>query len=277
MSDLLVPLASFRFLYRVLPALLLGLLLWPALGRAQVLDDSTKVIYGAKTTRVLYEADILREQYEGRLIDTTLTNQMRDRYWFHDTTFQQDLGNVGTASRRLLWEADNGIGARYGRNVFDKYARNSATIPYYDTRSPFTFFRFIQSAVGEQVFELSYSRSLGKNLNVGLAYERFASRKVLAASRRENFTEHSNVLFFARYQTTDERYHALFNINTARHRIPEQGGIRYGASDTLATGEPRPGSLFGYELEDVNLSWALNADDRDEVRLVQTLRLLGRA
>ncbi|WP_157807405.1 putative porin [Hymenobacter chitinivorans] len=279
MSDLLFPLSCFRLFVRVSIVLLLGLL-WPALLRAQVLDDSTKVVYGAKTTRVLYEADIMREQYEGRVIDTTLTNQVRDRYWFHDTTFQQDLGNVGTASRRLLWDANNGIGARYGRTVFDKFARNSATIPYYDTRSPFTFFRFIQSAVGEQVFELSYSRSLGKNLNVGLAYERFASRKVLATNGRENFTEHSNVLFFARYQTKDERYHALFNINTARHRVPEQGGIRYGATDSIEDGpdkgKPRPGSLFSYGFENVNLTRALNAEDRDEIRLVQTLRLLGR-
>ncbi|UOQ51889.1 putative porin [Hymenobacter cellulosivorans] len=280
MSDLLVPLASFRFFHRVSFVLLLGLLLWPALLRAQVLDDSTKVIYGAKTTRVLYEADIMREQYEGRVIDTTLTNQVRDRYWFHDTTFQQDLGNIGTASRRLLWEPNNGIGARYGRTVFDKFARNSAEIPYYDTRSPFTFFRFIQSAVGEQVFELSYSRSLGRNLNVGLAYERFASRKVIAANGRENLTEHSNVLLFARYQTQDDRYHALFNINTARHRVPEQGGISYGPTDRIEEGDrkgaPRPGSLFGYDLEDVRLERSLNIDDRDEIRLVQTLRLLGR-
>jgi hypothetical protein len=285
LSDLLVPLSVARFLTRLLPAVVFGLaLLLPTRGRAQIVDDSTKVLYGAKTTRVLREADIMREQYEGRLIDTTLTNQTQARNWFHDSTFQQDLGNVGTASRRLLWEPNTEIGVRYGRTVFDKYVRNSATIPYYDTRSPFTFFRFIQSAVGEQVFELSYTRSLGKNLNVGLAYERFASRKILAALPRENLVEHNNVLLFARYQTQDDRYHALFNVSTARHRVPEQGGIRYDAAeDTLPRSADQPGyrvykpkNLFDYEDAEVYLTQALNAEDRDEVRLVHTLRLLGR-
>ncbi|MCB2377168.1 putative porin [Hymenobacter sp. BT635] len=279
MSDLLVPL--FRFpcsLRRVVFGLVLGCcLLLPVLGRGQVLDDSTKVLYGAKTTRVLREADILREQYEGRIIDTTLTNQMQARYWFHDSTFQQDLGNIGTASRRLLWEPNVELGTRFGRNAFDKYVRNSATIPYYDTRSPYTFFRFIQSGAGEQVFELSYTRSLGKNLNVGLAYERFASNKALqSASEREGQAEHSNVLLFARYQTKDDRYHALFNISTARHRVAEQGGIRYQPADRQADGTFNPRSLFDYALERVNLTRALNVDDRDEVRLVHTYRLLGK-
>ncbi|WP_167856265.1 putative porin [Hymenobacter metallicola] len=277
MSDLLVPLVYFRSLSRFFPPLLLAVALFcPASLRAQVLDDSTKVLYGAKTTRILREADILREQYEGRIIDTTLTNQMQARYWFHDSTYQQDLGNVGTASRRLLWEPNLELGARFGRNVFDKYVRNSATIPYYDTRSPYTFFRFIQSGYGEQVFELSYTRSIGKNANVGLAYERFASNKVLQPRGREGLAEHSNVLLFGRFQSKNDRYYGLFNINTSRHRVAEQGGIRYQAEDTLDNGNFRPRGLFEYNLETVNLTQALNQDDRDEVRLVQTYRLLGK-
>ncbi|WP_167852173.1 putative porin [Hymenobacter elongatus] len=265
----------FRPLSRVFPGLVLGLfLLGPAAVRAQVLDDSTKVLYGAKTTRIIREEDILREQYEGRLIDTTLTNQMQARYWFHDSTFQQDLGNVGTASRHLLWQPNLALGARFGRNAFDKYVRNSATIPYYDTRSPYTFFRFIQSGAGEQVFELSYTRSIGKNTNIGLAYERFASNKALQTNGREGLAEHSNVLLFARFQSNNDRYHGLFNVSTARHRAAEQGGIRYQPADTI--GGLRTRNLFDYALERVNLTQALNVDDRDEVRLVQTYRLLGR-
>ncbi|MCB2410475.1 putative porin [Hymenobacter lucidus] len=273
---------AFRSLFprRLFPVLALALLIWPALLRAQVLDDSTKVLYGAKTTRILREADILNEQYEGRLIDTTLTNQMQARNWFHDSTFQQDLGNVGTASRRLLWEPNVELGARFGRNAFDKYVRNSATIPYYDTRSPYTFFRFIQSGFGEQVFELSYNRSIGKNASVGLAYERFASNKLLQANGREGLAEHSNVLLFGRFQGKNDRYHGLFSINTSRHRVAEQGGIRYLPSDRDTVGENtsvfRPRSLFDYQEERVNLTQALNVDDRDQVRLVQTYRLLGK-
>ncbi|WP_345070281.1 putative porin [Hymenobacter fastidiosus] len=245
-------------------------LLLPLSGRAQIVDDSTKVLYGPKTTRVLYESDILREQYEGRIVDTTLTNIQQQRNWFYDSTFQQDLGNVGTASRRLLWQTNTELGARLGRTVFDKYTRDAAATPFYDTRSPYTFFRYNQSGAGEQVFELSYSRSIGKQANVGMSFERFASNKSLSANRPEGLVEHNNILFFARFQSKDDRYHALASFGTSRHRAAEQGGIAPTARDLA------PKDLFGYGREQVRLAQAINRDDRDRARLLHTYRLLGR-
>ncbi|GAA3950715.1 putative porin [Hymenobacter algoricola] len=272
MSDLPLFVNLRRFL-PVRPCLLvlalLGLL--PLRLRAQIIDDSTRVLYGAKTTRVLYEADILREQYEGRVIDTTLTNIQQQRTWFHDSTYQQDLGNVGTASRRLLWHTNTELGARLGRTVFDKYTRPAAALPFYDTKSPYTFFRYNQSSAGEQVFELSYSRSIGKRINLGAVFERFGSNKILNTNGREGLVEHNNVRVFLRYQSQDDRYHALASFGTSRHRAAEQGGILPNALlDSL------PKDLFGYDRENVRLTLAINRDDRDQGRLVHTYRLLGR-
>ena len=261
---------------------LLALVLAPA-AHAQVLDDSTKVVYGPKTTRIIYEAEVLRDSTSGTPIDTTLTRGPQAKFWLHDTTFQQDLGAVGTASRPLLYQPNLELGARLGRNVFDRYARSPATVPYYDSRSPYSFFRVIQSGAGEQVFEISYSRSLKKNFSVGIAYERIASNKIVAFnSSRDGLVEHSNLLFFGRFQTEDERYHLLFNFSNARHRSIEQGGIRplktptgsMGA-DSLS-GELVPRNLFKYRQERVYLSQAVNTEDRDELYFTQTYRLLSR-
>ena len=106
--------------------------------QAQVLDDSTKVVYGPKTTRVVFEAEVLRDSTAGTPLDTTLTRWPQARFWFHDSTFQQDLGAVGTASRPLLYQPNLQLGARFGRNVFDKYARDATSVPYYDSRSPYS-------------------------------------------------------------------------------------------------------------------------------------------
>ncbi len=263
--------------------LLLTLLATPA-AQAQVVDDSTKVLYGPKTTRLIYEAEVLRDSTAGTPLDTTLTRWPQARFWFHDTTFQQDLGAVGTASRPLLYQPNLQLGARLGRNVFDKYARDASTVPYYDSRSPYSFFRYIQSGAGEQVFEISYSRSLKKNFSIGLAYERIASNKILAArSSRDGLVEHSNLLFFGRYQTEDERYHLLFNFSNVRHRAIEQGGIRPITSraksengDSITIGESRPQELFKYSQEQVYLTQAANTEARDELYFTQTYRLLGR-
>ncbi|GAC1602271.1 MAG: hypothetical protein NVS3B25_30540 [Hymenobacter sp.] len=262
---------------------LLALLAAPA-ARAQVVDDTTKVLYGPKTTRVIYEAEVLRDSTAGTPLDTLLTREPQERFWFHDTTFQQDLGAVGTASRPLLYQPNLELGARFGRNVFDKYARNAATVPYYDSRSPYSFFRVVQSGAGEQVFEISYSRSLKKNFSVGIAYERIASNKILAArSSRDGLVEHSNLLLFGRFQTENERYHLLFNVSNARHRAIEQGGIwpltfrsAQASGDSITAGETRPQDLFTYARERVYLTKAANNEDRDELYFTQTYRLLGR-
>jgi hypothetical protein len=269
-----------HFLLSLLAGLLL--LLGAAGARAQVLDDSTKVLYGPKTTRIIYEAEVLRDSTEGTLLDTTLSRWTQARFWFHDTTFQQDIGTVGSASRPLLYRPNLELGARFGRNVFDKYARDATTVPYYDTRSPYSFFRVVQSGEGEQVFEISYSRSLKKNFSVGVAFERFASNKVLAANAREGLVEHTNLLFFGRYQTENERYHLLFNFSNVRHSAAEQGGIwpitktTHLAGRDSISGETRPQDLFNYERQRVYLTTARNDEARDQLHFTQSYRLLGR-
>jgi hypothetical protein len=251
--------------------LLVGLLLGAARpGQAQIVDDSTKVLYGPKTTRVVYEADLRRDSTRGVLIDTSLVRWSQQRFWYHDSTFHQDLGTVGSASRPLLYQPNLELGARLGRNVFDRFALKGSEVPYYDSRSPYSFFRYLQSSAGEQVFEISYSRSLKKNFSIGAAYERIASNKLLSTNTNEGLVEHNEARFFARYQTDDERYHLLVSIVDTRHRAAEQGGIRPLATELYAS------DLFNYDREQVNLSYAFNTDDRDELRLFHSYRLLGR-
>jgi hypothetical protein len=248
----------------------LGWLAAPRLSHAQIVDDSTKVLYGPKTTRVIYEADLQIDSTRGALIDTSLVRWSQQRFWYHDSTFHQDLGTVGSAARPLLYRPNLELGARLGRNVFDRYAREGSRVPFYDSRSPYSFFRYIQSSVGEQVFEISYSRSLKKNFSIGAAYERIASNKILGTTSGEGLVEHNATTFFARYQTDDERYHLLVSLVNTRHRTAEQGGIRPLATERYAS------DLFNYDREQVNLSYAFNTDDRDELRLFHSYRLLGR-
>ncbi len=265
----------------LLAGLLALALLNPRAGRAQILDDSTRNTYGAHTTFVLKERDLLRGDTVGRVVDSTLTRLPQNRYWTHDTAFQQTLGYFGSASRPLLWQANRQLGARLGRNVFDQYARQPDDVNYYDTKSPYTFFRFFQGNPYEQVFELGYARSLKKRFNVGFNYERLGSNKILAVSNtKTGQTEHNNFTFFARYQSPNNRYRAMGHFATARHTVAEQGGIRPLASDTIDDGLPGTkldlSELFDYQREQVNLTQAKNRDSRDRARLLHRYDLLGR-
>jgi hypothetical protein len=259
--------------------LFFGLLLGaPLLGQAQIVDDSTKVLYGPKTTRVIREADLQRDSTRGVVIDTSLVRWSQARFWYHDSTFQQDLGTVGSASRPLLYRPNLVLGARLGRNVFDRFAREGSQVPFYDSRSPYSFFRYIQSSAGEQVFEITYSRSLGKNFSIGATYERIASNKIIGvgASQSEGLVEHNAAIFFARYQNDNERYHLLVSLVDTRHRASEQGGVLPLPGDTTSTSKVDLTRLLVYDRAQTNLAFAYNTDDRDELRLFHSYRLLGR-
>ena len=251
----------------------------PLAGRAQIIDDSTKTVYGPKTTRVIYEAEVLRDSVGGTPIDTTLTHWPQARFWAHDTTFQQDLGILGSASRPLLYQPNYQLGARFGRNAYDRYTRASSRVPYYDSRSPYSFFRYVQGSVGEQVFEISYSRSFKKNFSVGLDYERIAGNQVLGVGSSQWQAEHNNFIIFGRYQTEDGRYHLLANYSASRQRTRELGGIWPTATERVDTLKG-PLSLFKYGDERVYLTPATKItdpnprDDRDQVHLFQSYRLL---
>lgn len=258
---------------------LLGLLLGSQAARAQIVDDSTKAVYGPKTTRVIYEREVRRDSVGGTLIDTTLTRFPQERFWAHDTTFQQNLGALATASRPLLYQPNLALGTRFGRTAFDRNTRDGSLVPYYDSRSPYSFFRFIQGSQGEQVFEISYSRSLKKNFSVGVDYERIASNQVLSASGNQWLAEHNNFTLFTRFQTEDGRYRLLASYSASRQRTREQGGIWPTDADTVlikGNGGQLGNTLFNYANERTYLAPAINIDDRDQVRLFQSYRLARR-
>jgi hypothetical protein len=260
--------AAARWLFLLLTLALGG----PLAARAQIIDDSTKVLYGPKTTRVIYEAELQRDSAGGTPIDTSLTRWPQARFWAHDTTFQQDLGVLGSASHPLLYQPNYQLGARFGRNAFDRNVRDGVDVPYYDSRSPYSFFRYIQGSSGEQVFELNYSRSLKKNFSIGIDYERIASNQVLAVNSSQWQVEHNNFTLYSRYQTEDGRYHLLVNYSASRQRTRELGGIWPTPSETL-TALKGPNSFFKYDLERVYLSPGISIDDRDQVHVFQSYRL----
>ncbi|MGI4762664.1 MAG: putative porin [Janthinobacterium lividum] len=252
---------------------LLTLLLGTALAsHAQIIDDSTKVVYGPKTTRIIYEADVRRDSTGGVPIDTALTRWPQARFWAHDTTFQQDLGVLGSASRPLLYQPNYQLGARFGRNAFDRNTRDASEVPYYDSRSPYSFFRYIQGSRGEQVFEINYSRSLKKNFSIGIDYERIASNQVLAVNTTQWQVEHNNFTIYGRYQTEDGRYHLLANYSASRQRTRELGGIWPTTNESLENSKG-DNSFFKYDLERVYLAPGINIDDRDQLHVFQTYRL----
>ncbi|MBC3541694.1 putative porin [Rufibacter sediminis] len=238
--------------------------------QAQILNDSTKAIYGSATTKVIYEADIFKGNLTSTRIDTALTNLPNNRFWYYDSTLQQNLGNTGTASQPLFWRMPTQLGNRLGKNAFDPYAVNPATIEYYDTKSPFTFLHYLQGGLGDQIFRAKHTRNVSANWNVGIGYERLGAERQFGTigSGLDGLVSHYGFQAFTHYASKNERYRLMANYSLSSHEQIELGGIR------PERGEPID-SLFEYKEEPAWLQQATSDEKRNSFHATQWYKLLG--
>lgn len=234
----------------------------------RIIDDTTRAIYGPKTTLQLYERDVLEGTYREQRIDTSIQNMQNERYWYQDTSFSQHLGNVGTAAKPILYQMPSRIGARYGRNTFDRYAYDPETINYYDTRSPYSHLYYVQGQRGETVFEGIYARNITPNWNAGVAYQILtANKQVGVSSRREDGLINSQaVKVFTHYSSKNKKYDLFANYTHLNHEQIETGGVRPGPGDTRD-------SLFRYEADLIWLEQAASNELRNHYHLTHVYKL----
>ncbi|RIJ41598.1 hypothetical protein D1627_06090 [Pontibacter oryzae] len=247
---------------------MLCLLLANTAAVAQIIDDTTKVIYSPKTVLQLYEQDVLNGRYEAQPIDTSLNNMHNERYWFNDTLFHQHLGNIGTASTPMIFQMPDKIGVRLGKNIFDRYAYNPSRLNYFDTRSPYTHLYYIQGSRGEQVFEALHTRNINPRWNFGVAYQILsADQQVGPASqgRSKGFLDNQSVKAFTHYRSENEKYDLFLNYTFMKVEEIETGGIDTTASITEA--------LDRFEEAPVYLDQAQNEESRNNLHLMQIYRL----
>ncbi|MFB9861960.1 putative porin [Rufibacter immobilis] len=237
---------------------------------AQILNDSTKAIYGSATTMVIREADIFKGNLTPTRIDTSLTNLHNYRYWYYDSTIQQDLGNVGTAAQPLFWRMPTVLGNRLGRNAFDPYAANPARLEYYDTKSPFTFLNYYQGSLGETIFRAKHTRNISPNWNVGIGYERVGTERQFGSliPGRDGLVSHYGIQAFTHYFSKNERYRIMANYTQTSHDHIELGGIRPEEGDNID-------SLFDYKPEASWLAQAASEEKRNNLHATHWYKLLG--
>lgn len=195
--------------------------------QSQIVDDTTKVLYSPRTTLQLFENDVLEGRYLLQRIDTSINNMHNERFWYHDTAHYQHLGNVGTASKAILFRAPNKIGARLGKNVFDRYAYDPHRVNYYNTRSPYSHIFYVQGQRGEQVFEATHTRNITPGWNAGVAYQIISGNRQIGVSnlRRDGYLSSQAVKAFTHYRSENEKYDLFANFTHLNHEQIEFGGI----------------------------------------------------
>ncbi len=212
------------------------LLLFSLLVQAQILDDSTKQVYGPTTTRFLFEKDLLADREEYHFVDTTV-----DRFHSYDfiggNNYRYvDLGNLGTATRPVFYTPPTEIGVYSGFNAYNPYFMYPSDIRYYDTKSPYSSLYYVQGGLAQQLLKVDFSRNITPRWNVGFNYLRPTSSLQFAFNNREQdraIDSHS-FAFYSRYESPDSSYHVLAHVSHLNHTSNDLGGLLpLGALDTL--------------------------------------------
>ena len=107
-------------------------------GRRTLLDDSTKQVYGPKTTLYFYEQAIKRNSLVLYEVDTLLTNFHNYDPVAKSGWKYQDLGNIGSAAKPVYFGLPEQIGLSSGFDAYDLYFKDPSQRKYYDSKSPFT-------------------------------------------------------------------------------------------------------------------------------------------
>ena len=221
----------------------------------QILDDSTKQVFGPESTEYTTESHIKFDDPVTYSVDTLITNKHRHSFVNRLDNTVQDLGNIGTAMRSLYYQVPKTIGRTSGFNSFDTYFIDPEDIRYFDTKSPYTSLGVTFGGNGRSVVDVSFSRSDSTVFNVGFDFKRITSDKQVG--ELESRGDH-NVLatiydIYARWNPG--KYQLLVNYSRMRHQQFESGGVM-----------PLPsGSLDNLFIDDSAQVW-LNSAESEEKR-----------
>lgn len=207
----------------------------PSRRGSQIVNDSTKQIYGPRTSRVIDEKDVFLNRYRYRPIDTVIRNFHRFDYVQRYGNMHQDLGVIGSAIQPIFYNAPRDIGRRSGAHVYDLYWETEP-VRYFDTKSPYTNMRVILGGRGRSVTRANYSRSANARVNFGFNYRGLLIDKQIlrTGGRGDRVVRNHYYDAFATYKSKDSTYRLFTNIRRSFHRMEEFGGIRLDADDSLS-------------------------------------------
>jgi hypothetical protein len=194
---------------------------------AQILDDSTKQIYGYHSTNYFTEHEVFKDDTLTYTPDSSFdaTIQRYDKLYFKDNIYQ-NLGNLGTASKAIFWNQPTAIGYGFGYHTYDQYASNVLETKYYDTKSPYSILKYVQGGTGENSLNFDYTRNFSRLLNVGMNVQRLTSVKQIGRKvQRDRNVDLWDFGFNSSFHSPNKRYIALASYARFVNLVRETGGI----------------------------------------------------
>jgi hypothetical protein len=230
-----------------------------------ILDDSTKMVYGPKTTRFFLENDVLNNRKTFFTIDTTLEGIHQTNYVDRNNNLYTDLGNLGTALRPVFYQTP-AIGAQTGLNVYGLYGYQTQTVRYFDTRSPYTNMYLVLAGRGQNIVNFEFTQNIHQRWNLGFNLQRMTSDLQFGGktgtTTTQRLAENWNFVIHTNYRSKNQKYTLLAHYNNINHRLVDQGGMI--EPDTASNNAINS----NFELKPV-LSTATSHEKRNDLHLYQ--------
>ena len=160
---------------------------------------------------------------KGQFVDTTLNHFYHNSNIF--TGYRANLGNIGTASRSLMYQGSHGTGIRMGIDAFKDVQISPSQLLFARTNQPYSRVKYILGSKAEQNLSIEHTQNVTKRLNVGVNARLINSEGFYARLKTRTISvgAHSN------YRSKNERYGLLFRYTFNNTVNQENGGI---TSDT---------------------------------------------
>lgn len=236
-------------------------------GRRTLLDDSTQMVFGPHTSLFFYEKDIKRNRLVLYPQDTLLDNFHKYDPVAKGNWKDQDLGNIGSATKSIFYKIPELIGTRSGFHGYDLYFQDPQHARYFDTKSPFTEMSAFFGGGSRNMLDLVFARNVNPRWNVGFEMHTIRSRKTLnPIAREDNMAIQNAYSFQTNYRSENEKYWILGTFSRMRHVVNEIGGIIPPEVDSTSL-------YFTYENAKVWLNKSRASDLRQDYHIYHEYKL----
>ncbi|MEQ9414752.1 MAG: putative porin, partial [Cyclobacteriaceae bacterium] len=186
---------------------------------SQVVDDSTRNVYGPHTTKWITEEDLFFDRNNYQAVDTSIRNYHRWNYVNRLNNTYKDLGNVGTPLFPIFPVLEGSIGVSTGFQVYDQYFLTEEP-KYFDTKSPYTRMQIIWGGQGRAMTRIEFSRNINERWNFGFNYRPIlVDKQILRASKGDRQTISHYYDAYTAYRSENNKYQVLFNYRRMRHSV----------------------------------------------------------
>lgn len=192
---------------------------------SRIIDDTTRQVYGPKTSRYYYEEDVLLNKQTYHLIDTAIRGFYRYTYIQRNDNLYQDLGNIGTSMHPIYYQTPASIGVSSGFTQFD-LIWDTEKVRYFDTKSPYSNMWVMLGGGGRSMTKASYSRNINPRWNFGFDYRGlFIDKQIQKQGKGDRQVRGVYYDLYTAYQSKDSTYRLFANLRRNRHQMDENGGI----------------------------------------------------